>query len=275
MTEPNVLRLNSGALMPQLGLGVWQVGNGEAADLVRAAIKAGYRSIDTAAMYNNEEGVGEGIRRSGLPREQIFVATKIWHDRQGTESAMKAFEDSQKRLGLEYVDLYMIHWPAPKQNTYVETWRAMARLKQYNRVKTLGVCNFKIAHLQRLMDETGIVPAVNQIELHPRFQQDALRDFHAKHGIATEAWAPLGRGAVLDDPTITTLARKHGKTPAQIVLRWHIENSVIAIPKSSKPARLAENIAVFDFELGDDDMAAIAKMDSAKGRIGPDPDAFP
>lgn len=275
MAEQSELRLNTGALMPQLGLGVWQISNEQAADVVRTAIKTGYRSIDTAAMYNNEEGVGEGIRRAGIPREQIFIATKIWHDRQGTESTMKAFEESQKRLGLDYVDLYMIHWPAPKQNTFVETWRAMARLKQFNRVKTLGVCNFKIAHLQRLMDETGIVPAVNQVELHPRYQQNALRDFHAKHGIATEAWAPLGRGAVLDDPVITTIAQKHGKTSAQIVLRWHIENSVIAIPKSVNPSRLAENLDVFGFELSDDDMAEIAKMDSAKGRIGPDPDSFP
>lgn len=275
MPEQSELRLNTGALMPQLGLGVWQVSDGEATEVVRTAIKTGYRSIDTAAMYNNEEGVGEGIRRAGIPRERIFVATKIWHDRQGTDSTMKAFEASQTRLGLDYVDLYMIHWPAPKQNTFVETWRAMARLKQYNRVKTLGVCNFKIAHLQRLMDETGIVPAVNQIELHPRFQQNALRDFHAKHGIATEAWAPLGRGAVLDDPVIATLAKAHGRTPAQIVLRWHIENSVIAIPKSSNPARLAENIDIFGFELSDDDMAQIAKMDRANGRIGPDPDSFP
>jgi 2,5-diketo-D-gluconate reductase A len=275
MPEQTELRLNSGALMPQLGLGVWQVSNAQAADVVRTAIKVGYRSIDTAAMYGNEEGVGEGIRRAGIPREQIFVATKIWHDRQGTESTMKAFEESQQRLGLDYVDLYMIHWPAPKQNTFVETWRAMARLKQYNRAKTIGVCNFKIAHLQRLMDETGIVPAVNQVELHPRFQQNALRDFHAKHRIATEAWAPLGRGAVLDDPVIAALAKKHGKTAAQIVLRWHIENSVIAIPKSVNPSRIAENIDVFGFELSDDDMAEIAKMDSGNGRIGPDPDAFP
>lgn len=269
------LRLNSGALMPQLGLGVWQVTNDQAAELVRTAVKTGYRSIDTAAMYGNEEGVGQGIRTSGIPREQIFVATKLWHDRQGTDAAMKAFDESQKRLGLEYVDLYMIHWPAPKLNTYVETWRALIRLKQYNRAKTIGVCNFKIAHLQRLMDETGIVPAINQVELHPRFQQEALRDFHAQHGIATEAWAPLGRGAVLDDPVITALAQKHGKTPAQIVLRWHVENSIIAIPKSSNPTRLAENIDVFNFELSDDDMAAIAKMDSTKGRIGPDPDTVP
>jgi 2,5-diketo-D-gluconate reductase A len=274
MVQQTDLRLNSGAIIPQIGLGVWQVENEQAADVVRTAIEAGYRSIDTAAIYGNEDGVGEGIRRSGVPRDQLFITTKLWNDRHGTEAALKALDESLKRLRLDYVDLFLIHWPTPRLNAYVETWRALARLKQYGRAKSIGVSNFKIPHLQRLLDETGIVPSVNQIELHPRFQQNALRDFHAKHGIATESWSPLGQGTLLNDPLIAGIARKHGRTPAQVILRWHLENSLIAIPKSVTPSRIAENIDVFAFELPEDDMAKIATLDSANGRIGPDPDQF-
>lgn len=274
MAQQTDLRLNSGAIIPQLGIGVWQVENGRTSEVVRTAIEAGYRSVDTAAIYGNEEGVGEGIRRAGVPRDQLFITTKLWNDRHGTDSALKALDESLQRLRLDYVDLYLIHWPTPRHNAYVETWRALARLKQYGRAKSIGVSNFQIPHLQRLLDETGIVPAVNQIELHPRFQQNALRDFHAKHGIATESWSPLGQGTLLKDPLIAGIARKHGRTPAQVILRWHLDNSLIAIPKSVTPSRIAENLDVFAFELTEDDMTKIATLDSAKGRIGPDPDAF-
>ncbi|MGH6894482.1 MAG: aldo/keto reductase [Dongiaceae bacterium] len=274
MVQQTDLRLNSGNLIPQLGLGVWQVENERTLEVVRIAIEAGYRSIDTAAIYGNEEGVGEGIRRAGTARDQLFVTTKLWNDRHGTDSALRGFDESLNRLRLDYVDLYLIHWPAPRQDAYVETWRALGRLKQYGRAKSIGVSNFKIPHLQRLLDETGIVPSVNQVELHPRFQQNALRDFHARHGIATESWSPLGQGTVLRDATIASLAKKHGRTPAQIVLRWHLESSLIAIPKSVTPSRITENIDIFGFELTADDMAKIAALDSVKGRIGPDPDAF-
>jgi 2,5-diketo-D-gluconate reductase A len=273
MSHPT-LYLNDGAMMPQLGFGVWQVENSQAASVVREAIDAGYRSVDTAAIYRNEEGVGEAIRSTDVPRGDLFITTKLWNDDQGYDTTLKAFDASLKRLGLDHVDLYLIHWPAWKRDAYADTWRAFVKLKEEGRTKSIGVSNFQVTHLQRLFDETGVVPAVNQIELHPRFQQKALCDFHAEHGIATESWSPLGRGALIDDPTIATLARKHGKTPAQIIIRWHLDNGLIVIPKSVTPSRIRENIDVFDFTLDAEDMRVIEKLDDKDGRTGPDPDVF-
>ncbi len=274
MVQQTHIRMNDGVQIPQIGFGVWQVENAEAPKAVETAIRAGYRSIDTAAIYGNEEGVGIGIRDSGIPREQLFIATKLWNDQQGAKSALKAFEESLNKLRLAYVDLYLIHWPTPRANRYVETWKALAEIKNSGRAKSVGVSNFQIAHLERLLGETGIVPSINQIELHPRFQQKALREFHAKHGIVTESWSPLGRGRAMKDPLIAGIAAKHGRTPAQVTLRWHIQNGLVAIPKSVTPARIVENLDVFGFELTNDDMAKIGTLDNNRGRIGPDPDLF-
>ncbi|MEZ5830901.1 MAG: aldo/keto reductase [Dongiaceae bacterium] len=274
MIQQTHIRLSDGVEIPQIGLGVWQVENALAPKVVKAAIDAGYRSIDTAAIYGNEDGVGAGIRAAGVPREQLFVTTKLWNDRHGAQNTFKAFDDSLKRLRLDYVDLFLIHWPTPRANLYVETWRALQEIKASGRARSVGVSNFKIPHLERLIGETGIVPVINQIELHPRFQQDAQREFHAKHGIVTESWSPLGQGRVMKDPLIAGIADKHGRTPAQVALRWHIQNGLVAIPKSITPSRIVENFGVFDFELTEEDMAKIATLDNNRGRIGPDPDLF-
>ncbi|MEE1941931.1 aldo/keto reductase [Streptomyces sp. TRM 70361] len=270
---PNII-LNNGVRMPQLGLGVWQVADEEATSVVGHALAAGYRSIDTAAAYHNERGTGKAITESGLPREDVFVTTKIWNHQQGYDSTLRTFDASLERLGLDYVDLYLIHWPAPALDRYVETWKAFEKLYADGRAKAIGVSNFKPTHLRRLMEETEIVPAVNQIELHPRFQQAEARAFHAEHGIATEAWSPLGQGkGLLDDPVIGTLARKHGRTPAQVVLRWHLQMEHLVIPKSVTPSRIDENIDVFDFTLDEDDMRQLAGLDSGN-RLGADPDTM-
>ena len=274
MAQQTHIRLNNGIDIPQIGLGVWQVENRDAPKVVKAAIDAGYRSIDTAAIYGNEEGVGAGIRAAGVPREQLFITTKLWNDKHGAKNTFKAFDESLKKLQLEYVDLYLIHWPTPRANLYVETWQALQEIKQTGRAKAVGVSNFKVPHLERLIGETGIVPAINQIELHPRFQQKAQREFHQKHNIVTESWSPLGQGRVMKDPLIAGIAQKHGRTPAQVALRWHIQNGCVAIPKSVTPSRIVENFQVFDFELTEDEMEKIATLDNNRGRIGPDPDLF-
>ena len=274
MTAVPTISLNDGRPMPQLGFGVWQVPNHEARSVVAQAIAAGYRSIDTAAMYGNEEGVGEAVRAAPVPREELFVATKLWNSDHGYDAALAAFDGSLARLGLDFVDLYLIHWPLPRGEAYLDTWRALIRLREEGRAKSIGVSNFTIRHLRRLMDETGVVPALNQIELHPRFQQRELREFHARHGIATEAWSPLGKGALMNDPTLAGVADKHRRTPAQVILRWHLDNGVIAIPKSVNPSRIRENISLFDFELSSEDRRAIESLDDRTGRIGPDPDVF-
>lgn len=273
MSQPTVT-LNDGRTMPQLGFGVWKIENGSAAAIVRDAIAAGYRSIDTAAAYRNEEGVGEAVRSADVAREDIFVTTKLWNDDQGYDTALRAFDASLKRLRLDYVDLYLIHWPAWKRDAYVDSWRALVRIREEGRARSIGVSNFQIRHLERLFDETGVVPAVNQIEVHPRFQQRELRAFNAKHGIATESWSPLGRGALLANETILAIARKHGRTPAQVVIRWHLDNGLIVIPKSATPARIRENFDVFGFSLDQDDMKAIDTLDNKSGRVGPDPETF-
>jgi len=273
MTSPT-LTLNDGRPMPQLGFGVWQVENGLAASVVKEAIDAGYRSIDTAAVYRNEEGVGEAIGSAGVPREDLFVTTKLWNDDQGYDTTLRAFDASLERLRLDYVDFYLIHWPAWKRDAYADTWRAFIKLKEEGRARSIGVSNFQVAHLQRLFDETGVVPAVNQIELHPRFQQKELREFHARHGIATESWSPLGQGTLIQDENLAAIARKHGKTPAQVIIRWHLDSGLIVIPKSATPARIRENFAVLDFGLDAEDMRLIEKLDDRSGRIGPDPEVF-
>jgi 2,5-diketo-D-gluconate reductase A len=268
------LTLNDGRSMPRLGLGVWQTPAGATADVVRAALEDGYRLIDTAAIYGNEAGVGEGVRRSGLPREAIFVTTKLWNDSHGYDRALRAFDASLGRLGLEYVDLYLIHWPAPGQNHYPEAWRALNRLRDEGRAKSIGVSNFSAAQIDRLIAESGVAPAVNQVELHPEFQQAALRAADAERGVVTQSWSPLGRGQALKSRAIASLAAKHGKTSAQVVLRWHLQLGLVAIPKSARLERIAQNFAVWDFELDASDMLAIAALDSRNGRRGPDPAAF-
>jgi len=267
---PQVL-LDNGVKVPQLGFGVFRVADDATERAVLTAIECGYRSIDTAALYGNESGVGPAVTACGLPREELFVTTKLWNDDQGYDSAVRAFEASLHRLGLDYVDLYLIHWPKPARDRYVETWRAFEKLYADDRVRAIGVSNFQIAHLQRLLGETHIAPAVNQVELHPQLQQEPLRRFHAETHIATEAWGPLGQGTALADPVIAELAASHGRTPAQVVLRWHLQLGNVVIPKSTTPARIRENITVFDFALTDADMAAIRALDAGI-RGGPDPD---
>ncbi|GAA3573974.1 aldo/keto reductase [Streptomyces sp. HUAS 31] len=263
--------LNNGVEMPQLGFGVWQVPDDEATRAVGTALEAGYRSIDTAAIYGNEAGTGRAIAASGVPREDIFVTTKLWNGDQGYDSTLRAFDTSLEKLGLEYVDLYLIHWPAPSRDKYVDTYKAFEKLHADGRIRAIGVSNFLPEHLERLFGETSVVPAVNQIELHPHLQQHASRALHAERGIATEAWSPLGSGkGLLEVPAIVAIAQKHGRTPAQIVLRWHLQIGNVVIPKSVTPSRIKENIEVFDFSLDDEDLAAISALNEDR-RIGSDP----
>ncbi|MEU5211574.1 aldo/keto reductase [Streptomyces sp. NPDC020742] len=274
MSKVPAITLNNGITMPQLGFGVWQIPDDEAFTSVGQALEAGYRSIDTAAIYGNEAGTGKALAASGLPREELFVTTKLWNSDQGYDATLRAFDASLGKLGLEYVDLYLIHWPLPSQDTYLDTYRAFEKIHADGRAKAIGVSNFRPAHLERLLGETSVVPAVNQIELHPQFPQAEARAFHARHGIATEAWSPLGQGrGLLSDPTVAGLGAKHGRTPAQVVLRWHLQLGNVVIPKSVTPSRIAENIDVFDFALDDADLAALAGLDTGT-RLGPDPDTF-
>ena len=272
MADVPSLALNSGHRMPQLGYGVFKVPLEETRTAVGSALEAGYRSIDTAAMYGNEEGVGRAIAESGIAREELFVTTKLNNDSHGFDQAREAFARSREKLGLDYVDLYLIHWPLPAGDRYVETWKALIALRDEGVVRSIGVSNFEPAHLERIMDETGVIPAVNQIELHPYLAQDALREFHTTHEIVTEAWSPIARGGeLLHDQVITSLADKYGKTPAQIVIRWHLELGNVVIPKSVTPARIVENIDVFDIELDSEDVEAISSL-SRGHRTGPHPD---
>ncbi len=272
--EIPTVTLNNGVEMPQLGFGVFQVPNDETEAAVTAALSAGYRSIDTAKVYGNEAGVAAAVAKSGLPREELFITTKLWNDDQGYESALRAFDKSLDLLGLEYLDLYLIHWPTPKRDKYVDTWRAFEKLLADGRVRAIGVSNFQPDHLRRLVDETGTVPAVNQIELHPYLTQEAVRATDTELGIATEAWSPLAKGGdLLGEQAVTALASQYGRTAAQVVLRWHLQLGNIVIPKSVTPSRIRENIAVFDFELTDDDVSALSALDRGH-RTGPDPDQF-
>jgi diketogulonate reductase-like aldo/keto reductase len=267
------IKLNNGVEIPQLGFGVFQVPDEETTAAVTAALAAGYRSIDTAAAYGNERGVGEAIKAAGIERDDLFITTKLWNADQGYDNTLRAFDKSMAQLGLEQLDLYLIHWPVPKADRFVDTWKAFEQLHKDGRIRAIGVSNFQPTHLRRLLDEGLTLPAVNQIELHPALQQATLRAFHAEHGIATEAWSPLAQGEVLDAPEITAAAEKHGKSPAQVVLRWHLQLGNVVIPKSVTPKRIRENIDVFDFELDGDDLAAIATLERGH-RTGPDPDTF-
>ena len=273
MSVPNVT-LNNGVQIPQLGFGVFLVPETETKAAVSTALEAGYRHIDTAKLYQNERAVGEAIADSGIPRGEIFVTTKVWNSEQGYDPAIESFERSMDRLKLDVLDLLLIHWPAPAVDRYVDTWRAFEKLTADGRVRAIGVSNFQIAHIKRLMDETDTVPALNQIELHPLLQQAELRAFHAENGIVTEAWSPLARGgSVLTAPQTVAIAERLGRTPAQVVLRWHIQLGNVVIPKSVTPSRIVENFNVFDFELTEDDLAAIATLETGE-RIGPNPDTF-
>jgi 2,5-diketo-D-gluconate reductase A len=274
MTDVPLLQLNTGVPMPQVGFGVFQVPDDETTEAVCSAVEAGYRLIDTAAIYRNERGVGRALAEVSVEREELFVTTKVWNSDQGHDATLRAFDTSLSKLGLDAVDLYLIHWPLPSRDLYVETWRALERLHADGRTRAIGVSNFQVHHLERLLDETDVVPAVNQVELHPGLAQDELRSFHDRHGIVTEAWSPMGQGkGLLDDPTVVDVAERHRRTPAQVVLRWSIQLGNVVIPKSVRPERMAENISLFDFELGDDDMAALGGLDTV-GRVGPDPDTF-
>lgn len=267
------IKLNDGYLMPQLGLGVWQASIEEAASAVTQALAVGYRSIDTAAIYKNEEGVGAALQSTSIPRDKLFITTKLWNDDQG--NPQRALENSLAKLKLDYVDLYLIHWPKPQQNQLVDAWRGLIKLREQGLAKSIGVCNFHRPHLQRLLEETSVAPVINQIELHPLLQQRQLRAWNAAHHIATESWSPLAQGGdgVFDRPIIKKLAEKYQKTAAQIVVRWHLDSGLIVIPKSVTPSRIRENFEVFDFKLDKDDQNEIAQLDIGN-RLGPDPDSL-
>lgn len=267
------LTLNDGVKIPQLGFGVFQIPPDETQEAVEEALGVGYRHIDTAAAYRNEAGVGAAIAVSGIDREDVFVTTKLWNSQQGYDSTLRAFEKSLERLGTEYVDLYLIHWPQPELDLYLDTWHAFERLREEGVVRSIGVSNFRVEDLKRLGREAEQRPSVNQIELHPRFQQADLRECNEEQGIATEAWSPLAQGDLLQDGTIETVAAHHDRTPAQAILRWHIQIGNVVIPKSATPERIRENFEVFDFELSEDDMAALERLDTGE-RIGPDPSSF-
>ncbi len=269
-TQPHV-SFNDGRSIPQLGLGVWQTPDDVAVEAVSTALKTGYRHIDTAAVYKNEEGVGKGIVASGIDRGDIFLTTKVWNEDQGFDETLKAMDASLKRLGTDYVDLYLIHWPSAFRGKYIETWKALIRLREEGKAKSIGVSNFEGTYIDDLIRETGVTPAINQIQLHPHFQQQAMRDKHAGLGVVTESWSPLGQGNVLADPVIGEIAKRHGKSPAQVIIRWHLDLGLVVIPKSVTPSRIVENFDVFDFALSDEDKAAIAGLDAADGRIGSDP----
>ncbi|MEY2964223.1 MAG: hypothetical protein RLZZ228_36 [Actinomycetota bacterium] len=268
-----LVEMNDGRSIPVIGFGVWQVPDDVVVDATLKALEVGYRHIDTAYLYHNERGVGEALRRSGLDRDDVFVTTKVWNTDHGYDETLRAFDKSTGLLGIDEVDLYLIHWPTPARDIYLDSWRALIRLREEGRARSIGVSNFHEAHLRKIIDETGVIPAMNQIELHPWLPQTHMRDIDARLGIKTEAWSPLGSGRLIDDPVIADVAAKHGKSPAQVMVRWSIQLGNIVLPKSVTPARIEQNIDVFDFELADTDMAAIATLDSGR-RTGPNPDDF-
>lgn len=281
MTEVPTIELNDGSRIPQLGFGVFQIEPDETADAVKQALEIGYRHIDTAEMYQNEKGVGEGVRNSGISRGDVFITSKLNNGYHTPEDARRAFEETLKALAFDgddnYVDLFLIHWPLPTlyDGDFVSTWKTLEEFKKDGRARSIGVSNFQVAHLQRLAEETDTVPAVNQIEVHPYFANNEVRAYGKEHGIATEAWSPIAQGKVLDDPVVTRIAEATGKSPAQVVLRWHIQRGDIVFPKSVTPQRIKDNFALFDFELGSEDFDAISALDKGEeGRIGPNPDTF-
>lgn len=274
MTQIPTVTLNNGVSMPQLGFGVFQVPADDAEKVVSQALEAGYRSIDTAAIYGNEKGVGRAISSSGLPREELFITTKLWNSEQGKDSTPRAFEASLGRLGLDYLDLYLVHWPVPAKAAYIDTWHALQEIYAAGQTRAIGVSNFTATHLRKLFLATEVVPALNQVELHPWFPQSELRAFHDEHQMRTEAWSPLGQGGeLLAESTLRAVADKHGVTPAQVVLRWHLDLGNVVIPKSVTPERIRSNIEVFGFELDEGDLAQISGLDRDK-RLGPDPETF-
>jgi 2,5-diketo-D-gluconate reductase A len=274
MPDVPTLTLNDGRSIPQLGFGVFQIPQDQTEVAVTTALQEGYRLIDTAQGYQNEEGVGAALAASEVAREDVFVTTKLANRNQGYDTTLTAFDASMTKLGLDVLDLFLVHWPQPMFDQYVDTWRAFEKLQADGRIRSIGVSNFEIEHLERLAAETGVVPAVNQVELHPQFPQAELRAYHAEHGIITESWGPIGQGkGLLEDEHIRAVAQAKGRTPAQVVLRWHLQLGLVVIPKSVTPSRIAENIALFDFELDDDDLAAIAKVDTGE-RLGADPRTF-
>jgi 2,5-diketo-D-gluconate reductase A len=273
MGDTPVITLNNGVTIPQIGFGVFQIPEAETAAAVTSALEAGYRSIDTAAIYRNESGVGAALKAAGLPRDELFVTTKVWNNDQGYDETLRAFDASIARLGLDRLDLYLIHWPTPKRGKYPDTWRALEKLLADGRVRAIGVSNFLPDHLRAVAALGGTVPAVNQIEVHPALQQRDAQEAGAELGVATEAWSPLAQGAVLSDPAVLRIATDHDRTPAQVVLRWHVQQGRIVIPKSVTPSRIRENLRIFDFELTAEEIAAIDAMES-DGRTGPHPDHF-
>jgi len=268
-----LVEMNDGRSIPVIGFGVWQVPDDVVVDATVKALEVGYRHIDTAYLYHNERGVGEALRRSELDRDDVFVTTKVWNTDHGYDQTLRAFDKSTGLLGIDEVDLYLIHWPTPARDVYLDSWRALIRLREEGRARSIGVSNFHDAHLRKIIDETGVIPAINQIELHPWLPQTELRDIDARLGIKTEAWSPLGSGRLIDDPVIAEVAAKHGKSPAQVMVRWSIQLGNIVLPKSVTPERIEQNIDVFDFQLDDADMAAIATLESGR-RTGPNPDEF-
>jgi 2,5-diketo-D-gluconate reductase A len=265
------LPLNDGRSIPQLGFGVWQVPPDTTANVVAEAIRTGYLSIDTAEGYQNERGVGQAVRESGVARDDLFITSKLRNGAHAYDDALKAFDRTMAELQIEVLDLFLIHWPLPKQGKYVEAWKALVQLRKDGRVRSIGASNFNRDHLERIIGETGVVPAVNQIELHPGFQQRAQRDFHAEHRILIESWSPLGQGRDIGNAAIAAIAKKHDRTPAQVIIRWHLQQGLVVIPKSVTPSRIRENFGVFDFVLDDADMAGIAGLDATHGRMGSDP----
>ena len=277
MSTVPTIDLNDGNRIPQLGFGVFQIPPDDTADAVKTALDIGYRHIDTAEMYQNEKGVGDGIRHAGVDRSEVFVTSKLNNGFHKPDDARRAFDHTLSALGFDYVDLFLIHWPLPTLygGDYVSTWKTLEEFKKDGRARSIGVSNFQVEHLTRLAQETETVPAVNQIEVHPYFVNNEVRVYGQQHGIETEAWSPIAQGKVLDDPVITRIAEAAGKSPAQVVLRWHIQRGDIVFPKSVTPQRIKDNFALFDFELGQDDVDAITTLDQgASGRIGPNPDTF-
>ncbi|MBD8538283.1 aldo/keto reductase [Frigoribacterium sp. CFBP 8751] len=265
------ITLNDGRTIPQLGLGVYKVADDEAERVVETALGEGYRHLDTAEFYANETGVGRALAASGVPRDEVFLTTKVWNTAQGYDETLRSFDESLTKLGTDHVDLYLIHWPAPKQDKYVETYRALETIRAEGRALSIGVSNFQVAHLERLMAETDVVPAINQVEAHPWLQQHELRAFDAAHGIVTEAWSPLARGRILDNAALVRIGAKHGVTPAQVTIRWHLQQGLVVIPKSVTPSRIRANLDVFGFELDAGDLAAIAGIETGE-RTGSHPD---
>lgn len=268
-----LIELNDGNVIPQLGFGVWQVSNDEVVPAVAEAIRSGYRSIDTAQGYDNEEGVGRAIRESGMDREQLFITSKIRTKSMGKD-ARRGIEESLRKLGLDYLDMFLIHWPVPARNTYVDTWKAFIQARDEGLIRTIGVSNFLPEHLGRIMDETGVAPAINQVETHPYFQQRDVREFHDRNRIQLESYSPLGSGEVLDDPVLAEIGRKYNKSAAQVIIRWHLQEGLVVIPKSVTPERIRDNLDVFHFELDEVDMQRIADLDKPDGKTGSDPATF-